>query len=94
MDVAGALQPDLAVRIPLMNVWFSWNTDRDSLIANGDGNCVVIVPVNDDGIAGIYADAKDIYIVIMKGKMVMGLVVHANELGEDHTGNLSPCGRR
>jgi hypothetical protein len=88
MDIAGSLQPDLTVRILLMNVWFSRNTDHDGLIADGDGNRVVIMPVHRNRIAGSDLHVKDIYVAIMQGKMVMGFVVHANELGGLDIGTL------
>ena len=43
MDVAAGLQSHLPVRVLCVYVRFAGNTDRDRLVANGDGNPVVDV---------------------------------------------------
>jgi hypothetical protein len=77
-----------------MNVRLSRNADCDNLIANGDCNGVVIMPVYRNRIAGPNLDFKNIYIVIVKGKMVMRFVVHANDRGNVETGSLGQKGKR
>jgi mannose-6-phosphate isomerase-like protein (cupin superfamily) len=64
------------------------------LIADGDGDRVVIVPMQDDGVTGVHTHVKDIYVVIMKGNMVMWFVVHANDPREIDTGRLGNSGKR
>ena len=79
MDIACALQSNLPIRIFLVHLRFSRNTDGDFLIPNREGNRVILMSVHRDGISGNDFHFKDIYVVVMKNKMMVRFLVHAND---------------
>jgi hypothetical protein len=78
MHIAAGLQPYLAVQIFLVYVRLAGNTDRDLLIANGDGNRIVVMPVQNDGIARRDLNVEDLKETIFHHQMMMWFLVYGD----------------
>lgn len=82
MHVSGAVQPNLGVRIFLVHVRLAGDADGDKLLADCDGDRVLVVTMQKDGIAGRHFDRKHFHIVIVKCEMRMRLLVHRDDCGK------------
>lgn len=96
MHIAAGLQPYLAVQILLVYVWLAGDADRDLLIADGDGNRIVVMPVQNDGIARRDHNIEDLKEGIFHNHVMMGLLVHGDygwRLGGERQGQKPERGK-
>ena len=61
--------------------WFSRDAHCHQLVADGYGDGVLIVAMQNDGIAGRHFHIKDLHIIVVQGEMMVWLVVHCGNGG-------------
>jgi hypothetical protein len=97
VHVAAGLQTHLAVEILLMDVRFAGNADRDLLIADGDGDRIVVIPVQNDRIARRDHNIEDLKEAIFHHQVMMWFLVHGDygrRLGGDWQGQKTESGKK
>jgi hypothetical protein len=62
-----------------VDIRFAWDADRYELFADGNGDRILVVPMEYDRIPGRNFHLEHLYVIVLESEMVVRLLVHRND---------------